>query len=58
MLAKEIDVVRLRNGRVGTIVHEYTNPEIAYEIEYAGSNGDFDTILPDDIVEIIASYGK
>jgi len=58
MLAKEIDVVRLRNGRVGTIVLEYTTPEVAYEIEYMDSNGDLETIFPDDIVEIIASFGN
>lgn len=63
MLAREIDVVRLRDGRVGTIVHEYSKssipedgPEAAYEIEFG--DGEYETIEPDDIVEIVHKYSK
>lgn len=58
MLAKELDYVRTKDDRKGTIVMEFSKPNVAYEIEYDGSDGDTDTILPDDIVEVIARYGK
>lgn len=56
MLAKELDYVRTRDGRTGTIVLAFTVPNIAYEIEFDGSEGETETVLPSDIVEIIQSY--
>ncbi|MGO4375130.1 hypothetical protein AB4Z21_31120 [Paenibacillus sp. MCAF20] len=54
MRVKELDYVRLKSGRRATILLVYTAPSEAYEIEYDGGNGEFDTCVPDDIVEIIA----
>ena len=47
---KELDVVRLRDGRQCTILLEYTKPDIAYEVEFG--DGEFGVISPDDIVDI------
>lgn len=53
MAVKVLDYVKTKSGRTGTIVEEFSIPQKAYEIEYDGSDGRFDTLLPDDIVEII-----
>lgn len=50
---KEIDYVECIDGRKGTIVEIYTDPNKAYEIEIDGSDGETETILPDQIKKIL-----
>ena len=53
----ELDYVLTKSGRKGTIVHIYRNEKDkgyeAYEIEYEGSDGKTDTILPSEIAEVL-----
>jgi hypothetical protein len=59
MSPKEHDVVKTKDGREGTIVMEFTQPNHAYLIEYTDATDDeFPgvVIMPDDIVEITWSF--
>lgn len=53
MVAKEIDYVQCTDGRKGTIVHVYTIPRKAYEVEFDGSKGSTETVLTDQIEKIL-----
>lgn len=50
-MPKELDVVRLRDGRKGTVVFVYRNG-VAYEIEFADPPS-LINVGPEDIVEVI-----
>lgn len=54
MKVEELDYVILNDGRKGTIVHVYTKPRIAYEIEFDGGKGETETIEADQVVKKIA----
>jgi len=49
---KMFDVVRLKDGREGTIVEIYSPSD--YEIEISGTKMDLETISIDKIAEIIS----
>lgn len=56
MLAiKEFDAVLLRDGREGTIVHIYGEPDRApaYEVEIAGTRMELVTVRAEDVQEIV-----
>jgi hypothetical protein len=55
MVLKEIDYVQCIDGRKGTIVHVYTTPSEAYEIEFDGTKGSTETVLPKQIEKILWS---
>ncbi|MFD1735927.1 hypothetical protein ACFSCX_05045 [Bacillus salitolerans] len=53
MTYRELDVVKTKDGREGTILLIYGDPVEAYEIEYAGGKGDTHTIPVDDVEELV-----
>jgi hypothetical protein len=53
LIVKELDYVRTKDGRMGTIMLEYTVPDVAYEIDYDGQE-ETEVVKPADIIE---SYG-
>jgi hypothetical protein len=55
-MIKELDYVRTKDGRQGTVVLIFTIPNLAYEIEFDGAE-ETETILPEAIIEVIESYG-
>ncbi len=54
IIIKEFDVVRLKDGRKGTVVHIYDEPglPIAYEIEF-GSKMELETIEAEKVDKVI-----
>jgi len=48
---KELDVVRLKDGREGTVLEVYTDP-VAFLIETDEDMSLWPTVGPDEIVEI------
>lgn len=55
MVAKEIDYIQCTDGRKGTIVHVYTVPSRAYEVEFDGAKGSTETVLPEQIQKVLWS---
>lgn len=56
MIIKELDYVKTKSGKQGTIVMVFTKPDLAYEIEFDGANGETETVVPGEITEILKSY--
>ncbi|MGI1692104.1 MULTISPECIES: hypothetical protein [Thermoanaerobacter] len=54
----ELDVVKLKDGREGTVVHVFDTKDLprAYEIEF--DDGEFETIEEDKISEVIWQLDK
>jgi hypothetical protein len=50
--AKLFDVVRLKDGREGTIVEVYDEP-LGFEVEISGAVPDLVTVKYDEVVEVI-----
>ena len=51
---KEHDVVRLKDGREGTVIHVFSSPRMAYLIETDEENtDDWPTVEPKDIEKVI-----
>ena len=59
MVINELDCIRLKNGREGTVVMVFTVPNLAYEVEFDDYDGESDdlteTVLPEEIEAIILS---
>lgn len=53
MEVAEHDVVRLKDGREGTIVHVFSSPRVAYLIETDEDMEKWPTVEPPDIEKII-----
>lgn len=55
MLVGEFDVVRLKDGREGTIVEIYDKPglPLAYEVEFLEPDVTLETVMPDQIEKIL-----
>ena len=51
---KEFDVAKLKDGREGTVVHIYDQPELplAYEIEF-GAEMELETVAADEVEEVV-----
>lgn len=60
MTVNEHDVVRLKDGRKGTVVLVYDSPSLAYEVEIVQDDGDSElvTVKPQDIQEVTWSMKK
>lgn len=60
MLVDEFDVVRLKDGREGTIVEIYDKPglPLAYEVEFLEPEVTLETVTPDQIAEVIWKASK
>ncbi len=54
MLIGEFDVVRLKDGREGTIVEVYDRPglPLAYEVEISDTEMELVTVMPDQIEKV------
>ncbi|MDU0332085.1 hypothetical protein RW092_18065 [Paenibacillus sp. 3LSP] len=50
--AKLFDIVRLKDGREGTIVEVYDEPP-GFEVEISGAVPDLVTVKYDEVVEVI-----
>lgn len=50
----ELDIVLLKDGTQGTIVHVFTFPSLAYEFEPMGSYDETITISPSQIAQIVS----
>lgn len=50
---QEHDIVKLKDGKEGTVVHIYTKPRRAFMIEMSDQEGEMVTVLPEDILEIV-----
>ncbi len=50
---KELSVVKLKDGREGTIVHSFSQPCVAYLIELSSRNGEIETVEPEQIEKVI-----
>jgi len=60
LIINEHDVVRLKNGRRGTVVHIYSLRQglpQAYEVVLFPGDGDLVTVLHDDVVEVVWRVG-
>ncbi|MBS3873018.1 MAG: DUF4926 domain-containing protein [Firmicutes bacterium] len=60
LLINEHDVVRLKNGRRGTVVHIYSMRQglpQAYVVELSPGDGDLVTVLYDDVVAVVWRVG-
>ena len=53
MHANELDVVKLKSGKEGTVVHVFTDPNLAYLVESNDEDGKLLTIQEDEIESII-----
>ena len=53
MTVQEFDVVQLKDGREGTIVHVFTEPQLAYLIEISDKGGSIETFEPEQINKVI-----
>ena len=53
MDVKELDVVELKGGQIGTVVYIFPLPSLAYEIEIEGKDGEMLTALPRDVRRIL-----
>jgi len=53
IVVDDFDVVRLKDGREGTVLDTYTDPQLAYEVELDDVEGDLITVEPEDIAEVI-----
>lgn len=51
---KELDVVKIKDSREGTVVHIYDQPELplAYEVEF-GSKMQLETIAAEDVAKVV-----
>lgn len=51
---KEFDVVKLKDGREGTVVHIYDQPglPLAYEIEF-GAEMELETVAAEEIEKVV-----
>lgn len=55
MIAKELDIVRLKDGRTATVLEVFDSGK-AYLVEMADENGktlDTPTVAPDDIEKVV-----
>jgi hypothetical protein len=50
---QEHDVVKLKDGKEGTVVHIYTKPGRAFLIELSDQEGEMLTVQQADIAEIV-----
>jgi hypothetical protein len=52
---KELDYVKTKDGRTGTVMLIHYRPRLAYEIEFDGAEMT-EAVLPQEIIEIIERY--
>lgn len=55
MEIKEYDLIKTKDGREGTVVLLYTKPRKAYEVEFIDSQGETETVEPEQIEKIISA---